>query len=164
MRQDNSRLVPGRTSACSNARRVEGSAEGRIDRKARSCATRPCWRPKPGWKAYANELTDADRDFLDESRKARLQAEARAPGTSARELAEKTGKAGAEPRGGARASARRLRRILAVTLVALAAVVVLGVLAFNYRNRSLSQTGCRRILLNRSQHIRLGLFWLTSSP
>jgi WD40 repeat protein len=90
--------------------------------------------------AHASELTDAERDFLDESRKARLQAEReRQEQAQKLELAQKLADAERTRAEEQSRSARRLRRILAVTLVALAAVVVLGVLVFNFRNRSLTQ-------------------------
>ena len=109
-------------------------------------------------EAHASELTDADRDFLDESRKARLQAEReRQEQAQKLELAQKLADAERTRAEEQSRSARRLRRILAVTLVALAAVVVLGMLAFNYRNRSLSQQAAAESA-QQIADIRLGLF------
>ncbi len=88
-------------------------------------------------EAHANELSDADRDFLEESRKARLLAEReRQEQAQKLELAQKLADAErtrAEEQG---RSATRLRRILVVTLITLAAAVILGVLAFNLRNQA----------------------------
>jgi len=90
------------------------------------------------WSAsHANELTEVDQDFLEESRKARAQAEReRQEHAQKLELAQKlaeTERTRAQEQEG---SARRLRRILVVMLVMLVAAVVLGILVFNLRNQN----------------------------
>jgi WD40 repeat protein len=88
-------------------------------------------------EAHANELSDADRDFLEEGRKARLRAEReREEQEQKLELAQKLADAErtrAEEQG---RSARRLRRILVVTLITLGAAVILGILALRLNNQA----------------------------
>jgi len=90
------------------------------------------------WAAsHANELTAVDQDFLEESRKARAQSEReRLEQAQKLELAQKLADTERNRAQEQEGSARRLRRILVVTLVMLVAAVALGILAFNLRNQA----------------------------